>query len=120
VDLVVDPASDVPPYEQVRAGIASAVADGSLASGTRLPTVRGLADDLGLAPNTVARAYKELEADGVIATHGRRGTFVRSTGADRAPAAREAVQAYVAATRQLGLTCPEAVRLVEESWTGTG
>ena len=61
------------------------MAQGDLAPGTRLPTVRQLAADLGLAANTVARAYRELEADGVIATYGRKGTFVRSDGRRRLP-----------------------------------
>ena len=93
------------------------VADGTMPAGTRLATVRQLATDLGLAANTVARAYRELEADGVIETHGRRGTFVRS-GATRDPAAvTEAVRSYVAQARAAGLTCPETVRLVEEAWS---
>jgi DNA-binding transcriptional regulator YhcF (GntR family) len=114
--LSVEEGSTVPPYEQVRAQIATQVADGTLPPATRLPTVRQLAEDLGLAVNTVARAYKELEADGVIETQGRRGTFVRSRGASSS--AVEAAQEYVAAARRLGLTRPEAVRLVEESWLG--
>jgi len=118
MNLVVDTASSVAPYEQVRSQIAAMVADGTLPAGTRLATVRQLADDLGLAPNTVARAYKELEADGVIATQGRRGTFVRSTEAERSPSAVTAAREYVAAARRLGLTRPEAVRLVEEGWSG--
>lgn len=118
MDLVVDAASSVPPYEQVRSQVASQVADGSLPAGTRLPTVRQLAEDLGLAVNTVARVYKELEADGVIATHGRRGTFVRSSELEGSSSAVEAVREYVAAARRLGLTRPEAVRLVEDTWSG--
>ena len=118
VRLVVDPATDVPPYEQVRSQIAAQVADGTLPAGTRLATVRQLAGDLGLAPNTVARAYKELEADGVIATYGRRGTFVRSTEVEQSSSAVDAVREYVAAARRLGLTRPEAVRLVEDTWSG--
>ena len=76
--LVVDPQSSVPPYEQVRTQVASQVVDGRLPAGTRLPTVRQLAADLGLAVNTVARAYRELETDGVIVTQGGRtgGWFV--------------------------------------------
>jgi GntR family transcriptional regulator len=114
--LTVEDGSTVPPYEQVRAQIAQQVAGGQLPAGTKLATVRQLAEDLGLAPNTVARAYKELEADGVIETQGRRGTFVRS--ATPSDSALEAAREYVAAARRLGLTRPEAVRLVEESWLG--
>jgi DNA-binding transcriptional regulator YhcF (GntR family) len=116
VNIAVDTASSIPPYEQLRAQIASMVVSGTLPSGTRLATVRQMAADLGLAPNTVARAYRELEADGVIDTHGRRGTFVRSTRAQH-PTVRELVAAYVDNVRALGLTCPEAIKLVEEQWT---
>ena len=76
--MTIDSESATAPFEQVRTQIASAVAAGQLSAGTKLPTVRQLSADLGLAANTVARAYRELEADAVIATHGRRGTFVRS------------------------------------------
>ncbi len=117
--ITLDAASAVPPFEQLRGRIAAMAADGALAPGTRLPTVRALAADLGLAANTVARAYKELEADGVVTTEGRRGTFVRSgvlTGGDRGSEVRAAADAYVAAARRLGLTRAEATALVERAW----
>ncbi len=111
-----DATSDVPPYEQLRAQIASRAASGELPAGTRLPTVRALAADLGLAVNTVAKAYRALEADGVIATEGRRGTFIASTSdADRAEVG-DAAATYAAAARRQGLTLPEAVHLLERSW----
>ena len=117
MNIVIDTASGVPPFEQLRSQMAASVADGTMPAGTRLATVRQLAEDLGLAANTVARAYRELEADGVIETHGRRGTFVRS-GATHAPGVvSEAARVYVAQARAAGLTCPEAVRLVEETWS---
>ena len=89
--LPLDPSSSEPPFEQLRRQVATRAASGDLAPGTRLPTVRGLAAELGLSAGTVARAYKELEADGVVVTEGRRGTFVRSgtaAGSDAAHAAR--------------------------------
>jgi DNA-binding transcriptional regulator YhcF (GntR family) len=116
VNLAVDTASSVPPYEQLRAQLAAMVASGSLAAGTRLATVRQMAADLGLAPNTVARAYRELEADGLIDTHGRRGTFVRSTR-KQSPDLRALVADYVSSARALGLTCPEALALVQDEWS---
>jgi DNA-binding transcriptional regulator YhcF (GntR family) len=112
-----DAGSALPPYEQLRTQIASRAASGDLPAGTRLPTVRALAAELHLAVNTVARAYRELESDGVITTEGRRGTFVAATAAAGSAAAADAAAAYVAATRRLGLTLPEAVRLVEQGWT---
>jgi len=117
---VIDPDSPVPPFEQLRAHIATEVAGGALAPGSRLPTVRQMATDLGLAANTVARAYRELEADGVVATHGRRGTFVRSAvvdgTSDAADVAREAARGFVGTVRRAGLTRDEALRLVESAW----
>jgi DNA-binding transcriptional regulator YhcF (GntR family) len=112
--LPLDATSGVPPYEQLRAQIASRAASGDLPAGTRLPTVRALADELHLAANTVAKAYRALESDGVITTEGRRGTFIASApvGAE----ARDAAAAYAATARRRGLTLPEALRLVERSW----
>ena len=119
--VTVDPASGTPPFEQLRRQVAAMVAEGTLSPGSRMPTVRQLAADLGLAANTVARAYRELETDGVIATHGRKGTFVSSavidhdTSPDRSTGerARAAADAYVASVRALGLGVTEATRLVE-------
>ncbi|WP_353846977.1 GntR family transcriptional regulator [Nocardioides sp. LMS-CY] len=118
-EMVVHPLdadSPVPPFEQLRAQIATRAASGDLPAGTRLPTVRALAAEIGLAVNTVAKAYRALEADGVIATEGRRGTFVAASAAGSGADARDAAAAYVAAARRLGLTLPEAVHLVERAW----
>jgi DNA-binding transcriptional regulator YhcF (GntR family) len=93
------------------------VADGRLPAGTRLPTVRQLAADVGLAVNTVARAYRELESDGVVVTEGRRGTFVRSAVMTTTPSTVEDLAGgFVAAARTSGLTRAEALRLVERAW----
>lgn len=121
--LSINAGSATAPFEQVRTQIASAVTAGQLSAGTRLPTVRQLAADLGLATNTVARAYRELEADAVIATHGRGGTFVRSdvldeptTRSGAADLAGAAATNYVHTVRRLGLSAQEAARLVEQTW----
>jgi DNA-binding transcriptional regulator YhcF (GntR family) len=103
--------SSVPPYEQVRSQLAAMVRTGQLPVGTRLPTVRKLAEDLGLAVNTVARAYKELEADAVVETRGRHGTFVAAVGAAQQDAAAAAA-AYADRIRRLGVSDDEALRLV--------
>ncbi|WP_028644824.1 GntR family transcriptional regulator [Nocardioides sp. URHA0020] len=107
-----DPASATPPSEQLRLQIAARAASGDLPTGTRLPTVRALAAELGVAVNTVAKAYRTLENDGVVTTEGRRGSTISGASAD----ARAAAAAYVATARRLGLSLPEAGRLVEESW----
>jgi len=113
--IVIDASSAEPPYEQVRRQIATQVTDGSLAAGHRLSTVRQLAADLGLAVNTVARAYRELETDGVIETHGRRGTFVAG-GRDADPETAAAAAAFARSARRRGLSRDEAIRLLERHW----
>jgi DNA-binding transcriptional regulator YhcF (GntR family) len=77
VHLQVDTSSPVPPYEQIRAQLGVMVTSGVLPEGTRLPPIRQLAGDLGLATNTVGRAYHELELEGLVETRGRHGTVVR-------------------------------------------
>ncbi|MBB6628756.1 GntR family transcriptional regulator [Nocardioides sp. KIGAM211] len=112
-----DPSSDRPPYEQLRVQLASRIAAGDLPPGTRLPTVRALAAQLDLAANTVARAYRELEADGVVVTEGRRGTSVPLTArAASGTEAADAATSYAATARRLGLTLEEATALLARSW----
>jgi GntR family transcriptional regulator len=82
--LTVEPRSGVPLYLQIIEQVKRAVAVGALALGEQLPTVKALALELTINPNTVARAYRELERDGVIETSPGRGSFV---SAERAPAA---------------------------------
>ncbi len=74
--IIIDLETGTPPYEQVQAQITSLIAVGALLPGTRLPTVRSLAADLGVAAGTVARAYKELEAAGLVIANRRQGTVV--------------------------------------------
>jgi DNA-binding transcriptional regulator YhcF (GntR family) len=109
--LRVDPDSPVPPYEQVRAQIAALARDGELPAGARLPTVRALAADLGIAVNTVARAYRELETAGLVETRGRHGTFVTHR-AGGVPAEAERLAArYAEETHRLGLAPAQALAL---------
>jgi GntR family transcriptional regulator len=71
-----------PVYEQIVRQIHEAIAAGELEPGAPLPTVRQLAEDLEINRNTVARAYRTLEDQGVLKTAGRKGTFVRDNAAD--------------------------------------
>lgn len=106
--LRVDPDSGTPLFDQLRAAVIDAVRDGRLPPGTRLPTVRELAGELGLAVNTVARAYRELETAGIVETRRRLGTFVaRRDPTDAAMAA--AAHAYAEVARALGLGRGEAL-----------
>jgi GntR family transcriptional regulator len=107
--LRIDLSRPVPPYEQLRGQIAGLVAAAELPAGSRLPSVRQLAGDLGLAPGTVARAYSELEAEGLLVTRQRGGTFVAEPvpkeGDDpaRLQALAAAADNFVSTVRQLGV-----------------
>lgn len=106
--LRVDLSTPVPPYEQLREQLAGLISTGALAGGTRLPPVRQLAADLGLAGGTIARAYRELELAGMIRGDGRRGTFVCAVSdADHEEQARyralsRAADELAATARRLG------------------
>ena len=106
-DFTVDPLSATPPFEQLRRQVLDGIADGSLPAGTRLPTVRALAEQLGLAVNTVARSYRELEAAGAIETRGRNGTVISLSADAAARAAQQAAVDYAARIRSLGIS-PES------------
>lgn len=113
--VTLDPDAAAPLFDQLRTQIIDGVRDGRLAPGTRLPTVRELAGQLGLAVNTVARAYRELETAGVLETRGRFGTFVaRVDPADNAMAA--AAHAFAEAARALGLGKSEALRYLDAAF----
>ncbi len=97
-----DGKSSTPIFEQLRLGVLEAVRDGRLPAGARMPTVRELAANLGLAVNTVARTYRELETAGIVETRGRQGTFVaRHDPTDAAMA--EAARLYAETARGLGV-----------------
>lgn len=112
--LRIDTSGGAPPYEQIRTQVAGQVASGELPPGTKLPTVRALAATLGIAPNTVARAYRELEYSGVVSTRGRNGTVVNGDGSERA--AKEAAVTYADAMRALGVRQDEALDLVRRAF----
>jgi DNA-binding transcriptional regulator YhcF (GntR family) len=118
--ITLDPESAVPPYEQVRAQLAARITSGDLTAGTRLPPVRRLADDLGLAANTVARAYRDLESAGLVETHGRGGTIV-AAGGDRArEQLLQAARGYAALAHALGVPSGEALKLVRTALDPSG
>lgn len=101
-----------PLFEQLRTQIITGVREGRLPPGARLPTVRELAGQLGLAVNTVARAYRELETAGILETRGRFGSFVaRADPADAAMAA--AANAFAESARALGIEKSEALRYLD-------
>jgi len=113
-----DHESGVALYDQLRTAVIGAVREGRLPAGARLPTVRALAAELGLAVNTVARSYRELESAGIIETRGRNGTFVaRADPVDAAMAA--AARAYADVARSLGLGWAAATGYLDEEFGGS-
>ncbi|WP_415948870.1 GntR family transcriptional regulator [Streptomyces sp. KLOTTS4A1] len=113
--LRIDQEAAEAPYEQVRAQISEKARSGALPVGYKLPTVRGLAETLSLAANTVAKAYKALEADGVIETRGRNGTFVAAAGGAAEQKAAEAAAVYADRARRLGLDRAAALAAAEDA-----
>jgi len=109
----VDPHGGAPLYQQLTEQIKRAIAIGALSPGERLPTVKGLALDLKLNPNTVARVYRDLEREGVIATAPGRGSFVSQNGAlgDARRVALEVagrqIEGAIREARSLGITHDE-------------
>ncbi|MEM9518454.1 MAG: GntR family transcriptional regulator [Actinomycetota bacterium] len=94
----------------------SAIVAERLEAGTRLPPIRQLAGDLGLAANTVAKAYKDLEADGFVASNGRRGTVVLApSAAAPEPVAQRAADEFAATIRRLGLDPATALSMVTDA-----
>jgi DNA-binding transcriptional regulator YhcF (GntR family) len=116
--LRIEPDSHVPPYEQIRSQIATMAASGVLREGARLPAIRQLASDLGLAGGTVARAYRELEQGGIISTRGRHGTFVEKMS-PTAKVGRElddAARSFMTRALQLGVDSGQAVESVRRAF----
>jgi len=104
--------SSVPPYEQIRLRILDLAAAGTLAVGAKLPSVRSLAADLGVAANTVARAYRELEHAGIVVTAGRSGTSIASGGDIIGAQVADAAEVFAQLARELGIPAPKALAIV--------
>lgn len=110
--LVVDDASESPPYRQIVEQIRAAIERGELQPEMPLSPVRQLAGDLGVAPNTVARAYAELQAEGWLVGDGRRGTRVashipRQDRHARIRVLRESIERFLTSLRARGFTNEE-------------
>ena len=116
--FVIEPSSPVPIYAQIVAQVRGAVAGGELAAGDPLPSVRQLAGELRVNPNTVAQAYRELERDGVTFVQRGQGTFVAEMeparrAEEREAAGRAAVERMLDEAFRLGLSAAEVRELVE-------
>lgn len=112
-----DPASPVPPYAQLQEQVATMIRSGVLAPDTRLPAIRHLAADLGVATGTVARAYRELEAAGLVATRGRHGTVVQPPPAVPAePDVADAAEAFALEAAHRGVDLDAALAAVRAAF----
>lgn len=112
ITVTVETDAPIRPFEQLRAQLADAIRSGAIEPGTRLPTVRQLARDLGIAPNTVAKAYRALDDEGLIQADGRRGTRVvdapQLSEQERSALLVAAAKRYLTEIRRLGLTLTDA------------
>lgn len=117
--LDINPRLSTPVYQQLVNGIKEAVALGILTPGERMPTVREMATELSLNPNTIAKAYQKLEQEGIIATMRSRGTFVAGRTVADLNLAREKltglVEKILVEAYHLGLEREEIERLFAES-----
>jgi GntR family transcriptional regulator len=115
----VNTSSGVPIYVQIETQVKNAIAAGALKRNQALPSVRKLASDLGINPNTVARAYQELERDGVIATIPGGGTYVaesvpRFLKSEKLRRLQPYARQIAVEGVQLGLTDQEIVKALQE------
>ena len=117
--LSLDLQSRVPIYRQVENGIIKLILAGVCPEGTKLPSVRSLAMELGANPNTIQKAYQELESQGVICSVGGKGSFVQGKAAAQAVLRGRAVQALAEAARQgvlAGLPREEAAAILAAAY----
>ena len=118
-----NPSSGVPIYLQLMEQVKHAIETGALKPGEQLPSIRPLAEELVVNPNTVAKAYRELEHEGVIELRQGAGAFVSGQAptkkdADRLRAAQAAVAGAIEKLRARGVTDEEIRRLVEAELAG--
>lgn len=112
--FTVDTASPVPAYEQLIECVTNGIASGALETDDRIPPVRSLAAELGLAAGTVAKAYRTMEASGLIETRGRKGTFIAQSSDDRHAAACSAAAEYLdRAAGELHYSPEECLQIVQ-------
>jgi len=120
IGFTLDPKSGVPFYKQIILQIEMAIADGRLRTGDQLPTVRGLAVDLSINPNTVARAYGELEIRGIVTTQHGTGTFIGDKKVslpdiEREKILSEMVRAFIVNASSYGFSVKELTNALEET-----
>lgn len=114
-----DPKSGVPYYKQVILQVEMAIADGRLTTGNQLPTVRSLAVDLKINPNTISRAYRELEIRGVVTTQQGTGTFISEKEIELSAVEREKILAsltrdFIIKANSYGIDMDQVINYLQE------
>mgnify|MGYP006274982453 FL=1 len=116
--FVLDPTGGVPFYRQIILQVEMAIADGRLTAGTQLPTVRALAVELEINPNTVARAYSELEIRGIVTTQQGSGTFISDQEVsldeeERKQILARLVQSFLASVSSYGFSVEDVISYLQ-------
>ena len=119
LNFSLDPSSGVPFYKQIIMQIELAVADKRLSTGDQLPTVRGLAVSLRVNPNTVAKAYNELEIRGIVTSQQGTGTFIRDKQVTLSEVERERVlsgliKSFITKSASYGFSLDEIIKYLKE------
>ena len=114
LDFILDQTSGVPYYRQIIKQVEMAIADGRVRAGSKLPTVRSLAVNLEINPNTVARAYSEMEIRGIVNTQQGTGTFISDkkidlTEEERSDILSSLVRSFIANASSYGFVIDEIV-----------
>lgn len=118
--ITIDANSVTPPFEQLKEQIIAKIERGDLAVDTKLPAIRALATELNLAANTVARSYKELEAQGYVITQGRFGTRVNTRAVSVERALAQEARAFVLQAKKLGVGAQEIQTAFEVALADAG
>lgn len=123
--ITVDPRSSTPIYEQIIHAIKTSILKGMLLPGDRLPSVRGLSKELIVNPNTVSKAYTELERQKVIHTQKGRGTYVSSDynptkAAEKINVMKETLKNVVVEAHYIGIEKTELIEIIETIYTEIG
>ena len=121
LEIIIATGSEVPLYEQIYQQIRRAVASGALVEGDQLPSVRSLAEQLVLNPNTVVRAYNLLASDGIVASHQGKGIFIAKarqilSDDERVRRARKFAEGFADEAQFLRFTLSEAHEYLDEAW----
>ncbi len=119
LSFTLDPKSGVPYYKQVILQVEMAIADGRLTTGDQLPTVRSLAVDLKINPNTISRAYREMEIRGIVNTQQGTGTFISEKEIEISAVEREKILAslvrdFVIKANSYGIDMDQVIDYLQE------